>query len=162
MGRRLRSRLDLLHSSLQETVLSKQRRMKRVHDEHVRRQTSAPGDEVYTKNFVAGPKWVPAIIEANTGPVSCKVRLGSGAIHRRNYDQVRARTAQSEVQAQSWTDFQCCQAMGRFRQPSLFYHQWSEYHRIRLSWGRKAAVIPLGVLGFNRSLSLCVRMLKHQ
>ena len=47
---------------------------------------------VYTKNFSAGPSWIPGTVESVTGPVSCTVLLGSGQRVRRHVDHVRHRS----------------------------------------------------------------------
>ena len=81
--------------------MAKQRRMKKTHDECVRQRVFSQGDTVFAKNFGPGPKWVPATIEANTGPVSCTVSLGGGQLQRRHYDHIRVRRAQHSAPSAS-------------------------------------------------------------
>ena len=53
MGRRLRSRLDLLHPDLPDKVKGKQWKQKLAHDTSLKDQTFQEGDEVYAEDFSA-------------------------------------------------------------------------------------------------------------
>ena len=54
------------------------------------------GDLVFAKNLRAGPKWIPAVVTAQTGPVSFRVELSSSkTVWRRHLDQLRKRSCES-------------------------------------------------------------------
>ena len=62
---------------------------KTQHDQHARERVIQVGDPVFAKNYRDGPAWVPAVVTAQTGPVSYKVKLEeSGTIWRRHVDQL--------------------------------------------------------------------------
>ncbi|XP_066543051.1 uncharacterized protein mlphb [Hoplias malabaricus] len=93
MSRRLRSTLDLLLPDVKSKIRKKQLKQKEQHDSNSRWRSFSPGDDVYFRNYGYGPKWVPAIIKMNTGPVSYKVQLGDGCIVRRHVDQIQKQHA---------------------------------------------------------------------
>ena len=70
MGRRLRSRLDLMKPDLTETVQSKQLKQKLTHDNKKSFRKFSEGDAVYIEDFShAKPKWVSGTIQKPTDPV---------------------------------------------------------------------------------------------
>lgn len=85
MGRRLRSRLDLLYPDLPEQVEEKQRKQKLAHDNSKSNRTFCKGDLVWIESFKgSGSKWSAGVVQEVTGPVSYQVRLESGnVVHRR-------------------------------------------------------------------------------
>ena len=92
MGRRLRSRLDLLHPDLPDRVEGKQWKQKMAHDTSHADRKFGEGDEVYVEDFSASAeKWVPGIVSKVTGPLSYHVQLTDGRIIRRHIDSVRHR-----------------------------------------------------------------------
>ena len=97
MGRKLRSRLDLLHPNLQSKVHKKQERMKEIHDAHAMERQFKEGDKIYLKNFGHGPKWLSGVIQMVTGPVSYTVVTADGREHRRHVDHIRTRYEEQEV-----------------------------------------------------------------
>ena len=97
MGRKLRSRLDLLHPNLQSKVHKKQERMKETHDAHAMERQFKEGDKIYLKNFGHGPKWLSGVIQMVTGPVSYTVVTADGREHRRHVDHIRTRYEEQEV-----------------------------------------------------------------
>ena len=90
MGRRPRSRLDLLSPDLSETVTLKQAAMRDQNVPVVPRSFQC-GDPVWAMNFAASPKWVAAVLETQTGPVSFTARLQDGRLWRRHVDHLRLR-----------------------------------------------------------------------
>ena len=78
LGRRIRSRLDLLAPSVREKVEHRQLQQKIVHDKLKVRKAFEKGEKVYARNFGTntGQKWIPGEIEEVTGPVSVMVKLG--------------------------------------------------------------------------------------
>ena len=92
-NRKMRSRLDLLHPSLQGKIHKKQKLMKEMKDRRTHERHFAAGDSAYIKNFGSGPKWLVGTVGDVTGPVSYTVVLGDGRECRRHVDHVRARHA---------------------------------------------------------------------
>ena len=95
-GRRIRTRLDLLKPNVNERVEHRQFQQKLVHDSSAKERTFEKGDSVYAKNFGTGSKWLSAIIQEVTGPVSFLVKLQDGRIMRRHQDHLRRRLATPE------------------------------------------------------------------
>lgn len=91
MGRKLRSTLDLLQPDLKRKMQKRQLRVKERHDKHAKLRTFERGDLVYVRNFGPGERWISAIVQDSTGPVSYTAKLGNGQIMRRHVDQVRER-----------------------------------------------------------------------
>ena len=91
LGRRVRSVFDLLRpsESLQQRVFKQQQKQKLQHDPKSPRLVElAPDDPVRIRNYAHGPKWIPATVEAKTGPVSYKVTTNDGTPVRRHQDQI--------------------------------------------------------------------------
>lgn len=91
MSRRLRSTLDLLLPDVKSKIRKKQLKQKEQHYTHSKWRSFSPGDEVYTRNYSHGSRWVPAVIEENTGPVSFTAQRGDGRVMRRHVDQIKKR-----------------------------------------------------------------------
>ena len=92
LGRRPKSRLDLLKPMTAERVEAKQLTQKKQHDAHAVDRSFVEGDTVFVKNYRPGVKWLPGVIVKKTGPVSFLVRLGDGHEKRCHQDQIRKRT----------------------------------------------------------------------
>ena len=89
MGRRLRSRLDLLFPTVSQKVESKQLKQKEEHDATKPVRTFSIGDLVYVEDFTASPqKWIPGKIVEVTGPLSYCIELLDGSTVRRHVDNV--------------------------------------------------------------------------
>lgn len=73
LGRRPKSRLDLLTPLVAERIESRQQRQKQQHDASSRDRCFMEGDTVFVKNFQAGDKWLPGTISKRSGPVSFEV-----------------------------------------------------------------------------------------
>lgn len=93
MSRKLRSTFDLLLPDLRTKVLQKQQKQRESHDKHCKFRSFEPGDSVYVRNYSFGPKWIPAVVESCTGPVSYKTAIGQGQIVKRHVDQMQTRGA---------------------------------------------------------------------
>lgn len=91
MGRRPRTRFDLLVPNLADRVLSKQSKMKDIHDPRVAQTQFYCGDSVWALNMAGTPKWLPGVLEDRTGPVSFTVRLTDNRLWRRHSDHLRPR-----------------------------------------------------------------------
>ena len=79
LGRRLRSRLDLVRPNTAERVEQKQQDQ---HDQKARSRRFQLRDYVFVKNFGAGSRWLPGEIVEVIGPVSFQVLLEDGRRRR--------------------------------------------------------------------------------
>ncbi len=94
LGRRPRSRLDLLKPNSAERVEQQQRKQIEQHNAHARDRSFSSGDRVFVKNYQRGDHWLPGVIHDKTGPVSFRVNMSDGRMRRCHLDQVRARTVE--------------------------------------------------------------------
>ena len=62
LGRHVRTRLDLLHSDVEERVTTKQAQQKMHHDQHARSRDLCVGQRVLARNFRPGAKWIPGTV----------------------------------------------------------------------------------------------------
>ena len=91
LGRRPRSRLDILHPDLAVRVETRQAAQKQDHDTRgISERKFVEGDLVYVRDFRFPKKWIPGVIVTVTGPLSYTVKIGSGVV-RRHIDHLRAR-----------------------------------------------------------------------
>ena len=74
IGRRLKSRLDILRPSLDERVRARQSQQKLNHDKKSRARQFSIDDQVFVRNHTQGDKWLPGVITALSGPVSYRVK----------------------------------------------------------------------------------------
>ena len=95
LGRKLRTRLDLLRPNSPQRVESKQLQQKQDHDFKARPREFIVGDLVSVRNFGQGDKWLPGVVIERTGPVSCCVAMDNGVVRRCHQDQLRSRLAAS-------------------------------------------------------------------
>ncbi|XP_054830333.1 uncharacterized protein K02A2.6-like [Eublepharis macularius] len=84
MGRRLTTLLDRLHPDFAPDAKGETE----VPDPP---RAFQPGDQVYARNYGAGPVWIPATISRTTGPVSYEVANSEGKIYRQHINQLRKR-----------------------------------------------------------------------
>ncbi|KAI4890378.1 hypothetical protein NFI96_005277, partial [Prochilodus magdalenae] len=87
----LRSTFDLLLPDLQTKMRSKQLKQKENRDGQTKLRHFTRGDKVLARNYGCGPKWIPAVVEDCTGPLSYSVVLGNGHSWKRHVDQLRGR-----------------------------------------------------------------------
>ncbi|XP_040070861.1 uncharacterized protein LOC115320361 [Ixodes scapularis] len=120
LGRRLRSRLDVVKPSVGERVARKQflqTASRRGHD-----RDFAVGDHVLIRNYCGKPKWVPGVILAQHGPVSYQVRATTSRgsfTWRRHKDQLlRTPSLVDEDADQEGTEFLLVQPSDNAPQPS--------------------------------------------
>ena len=88
LGRRPRTRLDLVKPHTAECVEKKQRQQKSKHDATARAQTFRMGDHVWFKNFRSGEQWIPDSITGKVGNVTFSVQLNDGRIWRSHQDNL--------------------------------------------------------------------------
>ncbi len=99
MGRRLRSRLDLLYPNITRRVESSQQRQKESHDNTKPVRRLEIGDMVYAEDFRVSrkSKWLPGMVSKVTGPISYVIELSGGGLVRRHIDNIRSRQAQGST-----------------------------------------------------------------
>ena len=103
-GRKMRSRLDLIRpegacpipavkaSKLPSRVLARQEAQKRNHCKRPRKVKFPPSTRVMIRNFGKyGAKWLPALVERQTGPISYECKLRDGKRVKRHQDQIQSR-----------------------------------------------------------------------
>ena len=93
LGRRPRSKLDLLKPNLTETVEAKTAMQMKHHDTHTRARSFQVEDNVYVKDFPNSRNWQPGKIIEIRGPLSYHVELLDGRIVRRHVDAIRDRAS---------------------------------------------------------------------
>ncbi len=70
-NRELRTSFELLKpATLKETVLQQQKNQVQRRKLRAKDRTCSTGSPVLARNYGSGPKWVPATVETQTGPVS--------------------------------------------------------------------------------------------
>ena len=123
LGRKPRSRLDLVYPEIGRKVRQSQASQKEAHDWHAKERTMQEGEAVFRR----GPRWLPGILKESTGPTSFAVQLEDGRFLRRHQDHLiqrsgvpQASTAYQEVSADP------IPAMPAAEQPEL---QWEETPR---------------------------------
>ena len=94
MGRRPRSRLDLLIPNLATKMQHKQQSQKHYHDKRSQQRIFEVGDRVNVKNFPTGDNWLQGTIVKVSGPLSFQVKLQDGRIVRRHVDHIIQRSPQ--------------------------------------------------------------------
>ena len=93
LGRRPRSKLDLLKPNLTETVEAKTAMQMKHHDTHTRARSFQVEDNVYVKDFPNSRNWQPGKIIEIRGPLSYHVELLDGRIVRHHVDAIRDRAS---------------------------------------------------------------------
>ena len=88
LGRRLRTRLDLLKPDLFIQVNNRQIDQSVAKSGSVTRHF-AIGQRVIARNYTGKSKWVPGIVRARLGPLSYEVEIGPNLVWRRHTDQLR-------------------------------------------------------------------------
>ena len=91
LGRRPRTRLDLLKTNLAERDEQKQLDQKARHDQRAKARSFRVGDTMFVQNFGFGDQWLPGVILSLSGPVSYIVELAGGRQKRCHQDHLRAR-----------------------------------------------------------------------
>ena len=95
LGRRPRSRFDLLHPDIYKKVKDKQDKVSQTNRRAVRKFSI--GDTLFARNYSGRIKWIPVTVIKITGPVSYRVQTTSGNVIKRHVDQLRFRHAEDKV-----------------------------------------------------------------
>jgi transposase InsO family protein len=96
LGRRARSRLDLLKPDIVVRVEHKQQQQKLNHDQSAKERAFITGESVFVKNRSSDPAWLPGKVQEVTGPLSYRVKLEDGRLWRCHQDQLRKRPVERE------------------------------------------------------------------
>ncbi|KAI2646093.1 Transposon Ty3-I Gag-Pol polyprotein [Labeo rohita] len=89
--RQLRTRLDLLKPQKTKQTVQAQQNIQRERCLKAKHRFFRPGDKVLARNYARGARWLPAVVIAQTGPVSYTVELAEGhLIWKRHVDQLLA------------------------------------------------------------------------
>ena len=97
MGRKLKSRFELLKPNIAARVEHKQQEQKCSHDAHAITRQLQEGDRVYARDFRQGQSWLTGTIVMCLGPVSFKVEISDRQIIHRHQDHLRKRSAQTLI-----------------------------------------------------------------
>ena len=90
LGRRLRSKLDLLVPRVESKVEAAQQGQMKYHDVKAKARTFDAGQSVWAQNYRPGEKWLPGVVMERVGPVSYRVEV-QGQVWRRHVDQLLQR-----------------------------------------------------------------------
>ena len=88
LGRKPRSRLDLVYPEIGRKVQQSRASQKLAHYWHAKERTMQEGEAVYASNFRSGPKWMPGVLRQSTGPTSFAVQMEDGQLLRRHQDHL--------------------------------------------------------------------------
>ena len=110
VGRRLRTRLDLLRPAQEDHVLNKQAQQKLHHDQHCRERDLEPGQGVMARNFRPGATWIPAVVRKKLGPLTYLVEQKEGKFCRRHVDHLRPYHSTTMEEAQP-SEYETCPTM---------------------------------------------------
>ena len=91
MGRRPRSRLDLVLPSLAKHVATQQDKQATARNQHTKPRTFETGSHVYVRDLPTGKDWLPGVVVDTCGPRSLEIRLEDSRVVRRHYDHIRPR-----------------------------------------------------------------------
>ena len=89
MGRRFRTRWDLLHPEIRAKVERNQFHQKQGHDRSWLVRSFQVGQEVMAKNFRAGESWIPGIVVQKLGPVTYLVDVSEGRFWKRHVNHLK-------------------------------------------------------------------------
>ena len=93
LGRKPRSRLDLVYPEIGRKVRQSQVSQKLAHDWHAKERTMQEEEAVYASNFRSGPRWMTGVLKQSTGSTSFRVQLGDGRLLRRHQDHLIPRSS---------------------------------------------------------------------
>lgn len=92
LGRKPRSRLDILKPTVEDRVERKQQQQQKTgHDKRSRVRQFTIGEQVFVRNHAQGDKWLPGTITETSGPLSFRVHIENGRTMRCHQDHLRKR-----------------------------------------------------------------------
>ena len=89
LKRHVRTRFDLLHPEVEETVAFKQAQQKWCQDQHSQGRALFVGQRVMICNFLQGLWWTPGTIVECKGPLSYLMQISRGRIWHHHIDHLR-------------------------------------------------------------------------
>ena len=107
LNRAIQTRLDLLKPNCADQVVTKQSQQLQNHDNHAKARDLIIGQQVMTRNFRGGSKWVPGVIVERQGPLMYSVEVASGVCWKHHVDHLRDRgttTVNSGIQLSEEVD----------------------------------------------------------
>ena len=120
LGRRPRTRLDLLRPDINSRVQLRQQSQKWHHDQKARERKFQVGDSVSVRNFTTGDTWLPGTIVESRGPLSFQVKLQDGRTVRRHLDHIIYRPASQTLNGSDWMDLpQVTESSSILKQPPV-------------------------------------------
>ena len=90
-GRRIRTKLDLLHP------IKSYRKFEKQNTSNRKLREFKVGENVWMRNYLGNPRWLPGVVTARTGPVSYRI-CSRGQEQRRHVDQLKKRESSSETE----------------------------------------------------------------
>ncbi|KAM7280978.1 uncharacterized protein ISCGN_006089, partial [Ixodes scapularis] len=105
MGRRLRSRLDVIKPTVEGKVIHKQ--FIQSKQRRTSREEICPGGNVLVRNYRSSPRWLLGTVLKKTGPASYQVQVTTPRgkfIWRRHLDQLLSQTRPTATPVPSDTD----------------------------------------------------------
>ena len=90
LGRKLRTRLDLLLPNYEETVSKRQADQKMAHDKHCKPRELTVGESVMAKNNKQGLPYVPAVVKKRLGPLTYLIETQDGLTWKRHIDHLKS------------------------------------------------------------------------
>ena len=109
IGRKVRTRLDLILPNCQSQVLQRQAQQKKDHDRSSHVRELYTGQRVMARNYRDQNRWLPGTVVQKLGPLTYSVQLDTGSLWRRHIDQLRhiGNEAQETIKERS-TDLDHC------------------------------------------------------
>lgn len=89
LGRKVRTRLDLIKPDVGEQVLRRQSQQKAQHDLHARYRDLHIGQKVMARNMRPGPTWIPGEVIQKLGPVTYLVDVYGDKPWKCHMDQLK-------------------------------------------------------------------------
>ena len=90
LGRKLRTRLDLLLPNYEKVVSERQAEQKMAHDKHCLPRELAVGEAVMAKNYRQGMPFVPGVVKKKLGPLTYLIQTQSGLTWKRHIDHLKS------------------------------------------------------------------------
>ena len=90
LGRKIRTRLDLILPNCEAKVFQRQAEQKKNHDRSAHTRQLSTGERVMARNYRDKKKrWLPGTVVQKLGPLTYSVQLDTGMLWRRHIDQLR-------------------------------------------------------------------------
>ena len=105
LGRRIKSRLDLLLPNVKTKVAQSLQRQKQNHDKLTKDRAFDVNDKFFVNNPQGTPTWLEGIVTEITGPLSYKIKLSNGSIIRRHIYHIRIRYSPPQQDIPTETEF---------------------------------------------------------